>query len=117
MLATSTRGLQEFAAGGGAVDARVTADTRLALRRLNVSRFGALARCGVPRRQVTLMASYFRIGLNQHFRIRSSVREVASAATLGFDRSVLINEGSGRRRVAFGAHPELPFGRRQRILS
>lgn len=117
MRARHLRRAQERIAGVGAVDARVTANARLTLRRLDVSRHGTLARCGVRRRQVAMLANCIHIGLNQHFGIRSSVREVASAATLGCDRSVLINEGSGRRRVAFGAHPKLPFGRGQRILS
>jgi hypothetical protein len=66
---------------------------------------------------VALQADYVHIGLNQQMGIRSSVREVASTATFGLNRSVLINEGTGCCRVAFSANHELPFRRRQRIFS
>ena len=45
------------------------------------------------------------------------MREVAADATFSLNRSVLIDEGSSRRQMAFGAHYELPSSRRQRILA
>jgi len=116
MRARSLRGVQEPVAGIGPVNARVTTDTRRALRRLNVLRHGRQARPGVHRREVALQAELVHIGLNQQLVIRSPVREMASAASFSRDCSVLMNEGSGLRRVAFGAHYELPSGRGRCIL-
>ena len=45
------------------------------------------------------------------------MREVAGSATFSFDRGVFIDEWSGGRNMAFGAHDELPRRRGQRILS
>jgi len=117
MLATSTRGLQEYVANVGAMNVRVAADTPRALRRLDVLRHGMQARPGVRRGQVALQADLIHIGLNQQLAIRSAVREVAEGATCSFDCRVHIDEGPGRRRVAFGAHHELPSGKGQYILS
>ena len=43
--------------------------------------------------------------------------KVAGGATFGLDRCVHMDEWSGYRAVAFGAHHELPGSRWQRILS
>lgn len=115
--AGSVRGLQEHVAGVRAVNTRMTADTRLALCRLNVLRHGMHACPWVRWWEVAQQADFVYICLNQQLVIGSPMGEVASAASFGRDRSVLINEGSGRRHVAFGAHYELPGGRGRRILS
>jgi hypothetical protein len=66
---------------------------------------------------VALLADGIHIGAIQKLRIRSPMREVAGCATFGFDSTMFINEGSGRRGVAFGAHHELSRRRPHRILS
>lgn len=99
------------------MNARVTTDTRRALRRQDVRRLGRPARCRVRRWQVALQTDRVHIGFNQQMGIRSSVREVASTATFGLDRSVLVNEGTGCSHVAFSANHELPSRRRQRFFS
>lgn len=116
MLAPFHRGLQERVAGIGPVNAQVTADTQLSLRRLDVLRHGRQGRPGDRRRQVALQADLVHVGLNEQLVIRSPVREVASAATFGLDHSVLIKEGAGHSRMAFGASNELTGRRKPRIL-
>ena len=117
MHATSPRGPQKYVADVGAMNARVTTDTRLALGRLGVLGHRRQARPGVRRGQMALQADLVHIGMNQQLVVRSTVREVAETTACSFDRRVFIDEGAGRRRVAFGAHYELPSGRRLRILS
>lgn len=90
------------------MNARMTVDARLTLRRLDVLRHRRESRRGVGRRKVAVQAYRVHIGLSEQLGIRSPVREVAGAATFGLNRSVLVNEGSGRRRVAFSAIHELP---------
>ena len=99
------------------MNARVTTDTWLALRRLDVLWHSSQGRCGVERRQVALQADCVHIGLNQQIVIRSSVREVAGTTTFSKDCRVLINEGTGCCGMAFGANHELPSSRRKRILA
>ena len=104
------RGVLEHLARIGAVNAGVTACTRLALRRMAVRGHGRLAYRRVQRRRMALQADRVHIGLSQQFGIRSTVRDVTGSATFSLDRGVLMEEGSGRRSVAFCAYIELPSG-------
>ena len=54
MLARSLLGVQEEVADVGTVNARVTAVTRVALRRKDMVRHGGPARCVVRRREVAI---------------------------------------------------------------
>ena len=116
-LAISLLRPQEHVADVGAMNVRVTTNTRRALRRQDVRRHGRHARCRVQRRQVALLADRVHIRLNQQFGILSPVRKMAGDAAFSLNCSVLIEEGAGRWRVAFGAHQELPSSRRQLILA
>ncbi len=116
-LVISLLGPQEHVTDVGAMNVRVTTDTRRALRRQDVRRHVGHSCCGVRRWQVALQADRVHIRLNQQFGIRPPVRDVAGHATFSPNRSVLIDEGSGHQHVAFGAHNELPSSRRQRILA
>lgn len=116
MIPASLHGVQEDVAEVRAMNARVTADTRLTLRRLEMRRHCSETRSGVRRRVMALSADRIHIGLNQKPGIRSAVRIVTGTAPFGLDRSMLIKKWSSRRDVAFGAHHELPGSRWERIL-
>ncbi len=117
MIARPRRGFQERAARVGAVNVQVTTDTRLALRRLNVLRHGRQTCCGPLRRQVAMQTDRVHSDFSQHLGIGPPVRKVAGGAAFGLDRGVLVNEGTGRRRMAFGADRELARGRPKSFLS
>jgi len=116
MLANSTRVFHEHVTGIGAMNARVATQTRLALRRLCVLWYSRQASCGIRRGQVALQADLVHIGLNQQLVIRPPMREVAESATCSLDGRVDIDEGTGRRRVTFSTHDELPGGSTQCVF-